>query len=133
MYRHCLQAMAEPLVAEPRAAFALSASAYWPGGPCPMLLTPRWRTSASSWVPGCSISARGARCFAPKFSASLADFRWQALASDYLFWLDACTKVNALLVPGNLFYYRVHAGQELASPKSALALRAVGSAPPGRC
>ena len=41
MYRHCLQAMAEPLSQEPRAAFALSASAHWPGGPCPMLLTPR--------------------------------------------------------------------------------------------
>jgi hypothetical protein len=41
-------------------------------------------------------------------------------ASDYLFWLEACTKVNALLVPGNLFHYRVHAGQELSSHKSSL-------------
>jgi hypothetical protein len=50
-------------------------------------------------------------------------------ASDYLFWLEACTKVNALLVPGNLFHYRVHAGQELTSPKSSLEYaQAVGAA-----
>ena len=41
MYRHCLQAMAEPLEAEPRAGFALSGSRNWPGGRCPMRLTPR--------------------------------------------------------------------------------------------
>src|SRR5207244_11496911 len=41
MYRHCLATMVEPLEAEPRAAFALSGPRGWPGGPCPMLLTPR--------------------------------------------------------------------------------------------
>jgi glycosyltransferase involved in cell wall biosynthesis len=41
MYRHCLSTMFELLDAEPRAAFALSGSGSWPGGPCPMLLTPR--------------------------------------------------------------------------------------------
>ena len=41
MYPHCLATMVEPLDAEPRAAFALSGAGSWPGGPCPMLLTPR--------------------------------------------------------------------------------------------
>src|SRR4029077_6274324 len=41
MYRHCLETMVEPLDAEPRAAFALSGPRGWPGGPTPMLLTPR--------------------------------------------------------------------------------------------
>jgi glycosyltransferase involved in cell wall biosynthesis len=40
MYPHCLATMAAPLEAEPRAGFALSGSRHWPGGPCPMLLTP---------------------------------------------------------------------------------------------
>ena len=41
MYRHCLAVMVEALDAEPRAGFALSGSRDWPGGKCPMLLTPR--------------------------------------------------------------------------------------------
>jgi glycosyltransferase involved in cell wall biosynthesis len=41
MYRHCLAVMVEALSEEPRAGFAMSSSRNWPGGPCPMLLTPR--------------------------------------------------------------------------------------------
>jgi hypothetical protein len=120
MYRHCLQAMAEPLAAEPRAAFALSASAYWPGGPCPMLLTPSLAYEREFLGSGVFHLGPGSAMFRAEVFRELGGFPLAGAASDYLFWLDACTKVNALLVPGNLFYYRVHAGQELASPKSAL-------------
>src|SRR5262249_23558181 len=41
MYPHCLETMVRALEKEPSAAFALSGSQHWPGGPCPMLLTPR--------------------------------------------------------------------------------------------
>ncbi len=41
MYPHCLATCVPLLGAERRAAFALSAGGYWPGGPCPMLSTPR--------------------------------------------------------------------------------------------
>src|SRR5207245_549953 len=41
MYPHCLAVMVDALEREPSAAFALSGSRPWPGGPCPMLLTPR--------------------------------------------------------------------------------------------
>lgn len=120
MYRHCLQAMAEPLAAEPRAAFALSASAYWPGGPCPMLLTPSLAYKREFLGSGLFHLGPGSALFRAEVFRELGGFPLAGAASDYLFWLDACTTVNALLVPGNLFYYRVHAGQELASPKSAL-------------
>jgi hypothetical protein len=42
-------------------------------------------------------------------------------AGDYLFWLRACAAVNVLLVSGELFHYRVHAGQEVAKPASVAA------------
>ena len=41
MYPHCLAVMVDAfLEREPTAAFALSGGRHWPGGPCPMLLTP---------------------------------------------------------------------------------------------
>ena len=41
MYPHCLDVMASMMMSEPRASFGLSTGSAWPGGPCPMLLTPR--------------------------------------------------------------------------------------------
>ncbi|HEY0783647.1 MAG TPA: glycosyltransferase family A protein, partial [Thermoanaerobaculia bacterium] len=41
MYPHCLAVMVPMLLSQPRAAFGLSCGNAWPGGPCPMLLTPR--------------------------------------------------------------------------------------------
>jgi hypothetical protein len=35
--------------------------------------------------------------------------------SDYLFWMHACTKVNVLLMPADLFWYRMHPQQEFQS------------------
>lgn len=50
---------------------------------------------------------------------SLGGFEDRGVASDYLFWLRACRSVAALLVPGDLFWYRSHPGQELHSPAAA--------------
>ena len=36
-------------------------------------------------------------------------------SSDGVFWLRVCTTETVVLAPGNLFWYRVHAGQELQS------------------
>jgi hypothetical protein len=120
MYRHCLQAMAEPLSQEPRAAFALSASAYWPGGPCPMLLTPALAYEREFLGAGLFHLGPASAMFRREAFRELGGFPVAGVASDYLFWLESCTKVNVLLVPGNLFYYRVHAGQEISSSNSAL-------------
>ena len=115
MYRHCLQVMAEPLAAEPSAALALSASAYWPGGPCPMLLTPALAYEREFLGSGLFHLGPASAMFRTEAFRELRGFPVAGVASDYLFWLEACTKVNVLLVPGNLFYYRVHAGQEVSS------------------
>jgi len=41
------------------------------------------------------------------------------VASDFLFWIDACAVTPVVLVPADLFWYRVHPDQEISS-KGAL-------------
>ncbi len=116
MYRHCLAAMVEPLDAEPRAAFALSAAGYWPGGQCPMLLTPELAYEREFLGSGLFNLGPAAAMFRSEALHDLGGFSEAGVASDYLFWLKACTVANVLLVPGDLFHYRLHDGQELTSP-----------------
>ena len=118
MYPHCLAAMADPLEAEPRAAFALSGPRNWPGGPCPMLLTPRLAYEREFLGSGLFQQGPASALFRAEAFRALGGFPEITYAGDYLFWLRACTTVNVLLVPGDLFYYRVHAGQEVAKPES---------------
>ena len=121
MYPHCLKTMVEPLEAEPRAAFAMSGPCSWPGGPCPMLLTPRLAYEREFLGFGLFQQGPASALFRAEAFRELGGFPEVAYAGDYLFWLSACTKVNVLLVPGDLFYYRVHAGQELVKPESRIA------------
>jgi hypothetical protein len=114
MYPHCLAAMVQPLEAEPLAGFALSASHHWPGGPCPMLLTPELAYEREFLGAGLFHLGPSGAMFRANVFRSLGGFPSVGVASDYLFWLQACTKVNVLLVSGDLFYYRMHPGQELA-------------------
>jgi hypothetical protein len=50
----------------------------------------------------------------------LGGFPNGGVASDYLLWLKACALINTLLVPGDLFWYREHGGQELRKPEAAM-------------
>jgi len=118
MYRHCLMAMVEPLEAEPRAGFALSGSRHWPGGPCPMLLTPELSYEREFLGSGLFQLGPSSALFRTDVFHALGGFPDRGVASDYLFWLDACARVSVLLVPGDLFYYRIHAGQEMVSASS---------------
>jgi glycosyltransferase involved in cell wall biosynthesis len=115
MYPHCLDTMLRALEGEPRAAFALSGSHHWPGGPCPMLLTPKLAYEREFLGSGAFHLGPAAAMFRADAFRELGGFPLAGVASDYLFWLDACAKVNVLLVPADLFYYRIHPGQELAN------------------
>jgi glycosyltransferase involved in cell wall biosynthesis len=117
MYPHCLETMVRALHAEPRAAFALSGSRAWPGGPCPMLLTPRLAYEREFLGGGVFHLGPAAAMFRTEAFRELGGFPIAGVASDYLFWLDACARATVLLVPGDLFYYRIHAGQLLADPR----------------
>jgi len=113
MYPHCLDVMTRYLAAEPSAAFALSGSRSWPGSAAPMLLTPRL-AYLREYV-GHGLFHLGPACalFRTDAFRDLGGFPVEGVHSDLLFWLRACRAVNVLLVPGDLFWYREHAGQEL--------------------
>jgi glycosyltransferase involved in cell wall biosynthesis len=121
MYPHCLATMVEPLEAESRAAFALSAHRAWSGGPCPMLLTPRLAYEREFLGSGLFQQGPASALFRADAFRALGGFPDVAYAGDYLFWLRACATVSVLLVPGDLFYYRIHPGQELAKPANEAA------------
>jgi hypothetical protein len=119
MYPHCLATMVLPLAAEPRAGFALSCGRHWPGGPCPMLLTPRMAYQREFLGSGLFLCGPGGAVFRTEVFRSLGGFPEMGVASDYLLWLKACVAINVLLVPADLFWYRVHSGQEMQSPGAA--------------
>ena len=121
MYPHCLAVMVPPLQAEPRAGFGLSLSRDWAGGPAPMLLTPRMlyqREFLSYDRPLLAGPACG--LFRTRVFLDLGGFEDRGMPSDNLFWLKACARVNVLALPGDLFWYRRHAGQLLQSPQAVM-------------
>ena len=118
MYPHCLSVMVGYLDAEPRAMCALSGSRDWRGGPCPMLLTPRLSYEREFLGSGLFHLGPSAGLFRRRAFLALGGFPVAGAASDYRFWVGVCTSVNVLLVPGDLFFYRIHAGQQLANGKN---------------
>jgi hypothetical protein len=113
MYAHCLAAMVPPMRAFPQAAFGLSTGRDWFGGPAPMLLTPRLSFQREFLGAGMFNGGPAAAIFRADAFHALGGFADRGVASDYLFWLRACARVPVLLLPGDLFWYRVHEGQQL--------------------
>lgn len=119
MYPHCLAMMSSLLVACPQAGFALHPGAReWPGGPCPMLLTPRLCYQREFFGTGMFQMGPSCALFRAHVFRRLGGFPLHGAASDNIFWLNACKSENVLLLPGSLFWYRYHPGQELVSKKA---------------
>ena len=115
LYPHCLDVMVSMIDAEPTAGFGLSTGNAWPGGPCPMLLTPRMAYQREFFGEGLFQCGPGGSIFRAEAFHSLGGFVDHGAPSDHLFWMRACTKVNVVLMPGDLFWYRMHPGQEFQS------------------
>jgi glycosyltransferase involved in cell wall biosynthesis len=120
MYPHCLAVMVSMLLAEPRAGFGLSTGNHWPGGPCPMLLTPRMAYQREFLGEGLFHAGPGGSIFHAGVFRTLGGFIDEGAPSDHLFWMRACTKVNVLLMPADLFWYRMHPSQEFQSVTAQL-------------
>ncbi len=118
MYPHCLEVMVGLLEAEPNAGFALSSGSYWPGGPCPMLITPRMAYQRDFLGAGMFFCGPSGALFRTDVLRKLGGFTDYDVASDYRFWLKACAKTNVVLVPADLFWYRRHPGQEISKTES---------------
>ena len=120
MYPHCLSTMIELLRAHPSAGFALTASRAWSGGPSPMLLSPRDAYRREYLGFGMFMLGPAAALFRRAVFETLGRFPEAGPHSDHLFWLQACRYVPVLLVPGDLFWWRMHAGQHLRSPQAVV-------------
>jgi hypothetical protein len=119
MYPHCLAVMAPLLAAEPRAGFGLSNSRSWPGGPSPMLLTPRDSYRREFLGHGLFMCGPAGALFRAEVFRALGAFEDHGAPSDTIFWMRACARYPVLLFPGDLFFYREHPGQEFQSSGAA--------------
>ena len=117
IYPHALATMHGYLVGAPEAAFALSG--IWLSGPCPMLLTPRMSYEREFLGLGLFHGGPSNALFRTEALKSLQGFPLMGVGSDYVFWVSACARVSILLIPGDLQWYRIHAGQELQSSRAA--------------
>jgi len=115
MYPHGLSAMVAPMQAFPEAGVGLSTGHYWCGGPCPMLLTPRMAYQREFLGSGLFNAGPGGAIFRADTFRALGGWIDRGAPSDYLFWLSACARTHVVLLPADLFWYRVHAGQEYQS------------------
>jgi hypothetical protein len=120
MYPHCLAVMVPPMLDCPEAAFGLSTGHDWFGGPCPMLVTPRQAFEREFLGGGMFNAGPSGAIFRADAFRALGGWVDRGAPSDYLFWLRACARVPVLLLPADLFWYRVHAGQEFQSAGVAM-------------
>jgi glycosyltransferase involved in cell wall biosynthesis len=111
MYPHCLAVMVPPMQAEPRAGFGLSTGRNWPGGPVPMLLSPRESYQREFLGFGLFMCGPAGAIFRTQAFRDLGGFEDHGTPSDTIFWIRACARHQVLLLPGDLFYYREHDGQ----------------------
>src|SRR5262245_55435434 len=119
MYPHCLEVMVHYLSSAPSAAFALSAHRAWPGAPCPIASTPylsyqREFLGFAMFNPGPANALFRTEAF-----NRLGGFDDVGPHSDLAFWLRACRSSNVLLIPADLYWYRVHEGQHLRTMQAA--------------
>ncbi len=119
MYPHCLAAMVPALLAYPEAAFGLTTGKDWPGGPCPMLLTPRMSYQREFLGSGMFNAGPSGAIFRADALRALGGFQDLGIPSDFLFWLRACARVPVLLLPADLFWYRLHPAQEFQAEHAA--------------
>jgi len=117
MYPHCLSVMVPMLLSEPRAGFGLSSGSRWSGGPCPMLLTPRMAYQREFFGEGVFFCGPAGAIFRTEVFRQLGGFIDEGVASDHLFWMRACKTIDVLLLPADLFWYRLHPAQQFQSAR----------------
>jgi glycosyltransferase involved in cell wall biosynthesis len=113
LYPHCLEVMVGALESESRAAIAVSCFKRWVGGPCPVLSTPAMTFRRDLLgAEGIMWAAPGHLLFRTDVFRDLGCFPELGAFSDSLFLVQACAKVDVVLVPADLFWYRLHPQQE---------------------
>jgi len=119
MYPHCLEVMVRYLSASHSAAFALSAHRAWTGAACPMVSTPCLSYQREFLGFGMFNQGPANALFRTGAFRLLGGFDDVGPHSDLAFWLRVCRSVNVLLIPADLYWYRVHDGQHLRTGQAA--------------
>ncbi|MEO8578451.1 MAG: glycosyltransferase family 2 protein [Gemmatimonadales bacterium] len=119
MYPHCIEFMAPPLIAEPRAALALTSSRSWEGGRVPMLLSPELAFEREFLGIGLLNGGPANALFRKSPFIEQGGFDDIGAGSDHLFWMRYLAVHSVLLVNADLFFYRRHQGQEMVSDEAA--------------
>ncbi len=119
MYPECIETMVRPLIAEPRAALALTTSRSWEGGPVPMLLTPKLAFEREFFGVGLFNGGPSNALFRTRPFLEYGGFEDIGAGSDHLFWMCYFAVNSVLLVKADLFFYRRHGGQEISSTRAA--------------
>ena len=119
MYPHCLETMVTLLDEHPQAGFGLSAARAWPGGPVPMLSTPRQSFEREFMGFGLFMCGPACGLYRTEVFRALGGWPLEGVHSDTLFLMKALARFPVLLLPGDLFWYRTHDGQELSSAPAA--------------
>jgi glycosyltransferase involved in cell wall biosynthesis len=119
MYPHCLEVMVRYLSTTPSAAFALSAHRAWTGAPCPIVSTPYLSYQREFLGFGMFNQGPANALFRTEAFNRLGGFAELGPHSDLAFWLRACRSISVLLIPADLYWYRVHEGQHLRTWQSA--------------
>ena len=120
LYPHCLDVMVSTMQLEPTAAAALSFGRTWPGGPCPMLLSPELAYAREFLGHGIFQCGPGGAIIRKSAFDAVGGFRDEGLHADYLLWLTLARRFPVALIPADLFWYRQHEQQEYQSGGAAL-------------
>lgn len=120
MYPHCIEMMIAPMLAYPSAAIGISLGRSHPGGPSPMLLSPRHSYQREFLGAGLFHCGPSGGIFRRTTFLSSGGFPLRGVASDYVFWLQVSATETILTLPGDLFWWRMHAGQEFNKESAAL-------------
>lgn len=118
MYPHCLAVMVAAMNAAPVAAVGLSQGRSWPGGPCPMVLTPELAYAREFLGHGLFQCGPGGSIIRREAYEAVGGFRTAGIHSDYLLWLDMARRFSFVLVPADLFWYREHADQDFQASRA---------------
>jgi len=114
-----MEVMVGYLSATPSAAFALSAHRAWAGAPCPIVSTPYLSYQREFLGFGMFNQGPANALFRTGTFNHLGGFVDLGPHSDLAFWLRVCRSVNVLLIPADLYWYRVHEGQHLRTLQAA--------------
>jgi len=119
MYPHALSVMVGLMRGEPTAGLGISLLRRHTGGPVPMLLSPRMSYQREFLGAGLFSGGPGSAIVRRSVFEMLGGFIDAGNASDDLFWLHACARVDVLLLPADLTWFRVHDTRASNSPASS--------------